>query len=39
MTPDFPGMASTNEEGYSSMFVNYGDDSGDQRSLGKYHTS
>ncbi|XP_028288785.1 Golgi reassembly-stacking protein 1-like [Parambassis ranga] len=33
MTPDLPGMASTNEEGHSSMFVNYGDDSGDQRSL------
>lgn len=32
-TPDSSDMASTNDEGHSSMFVNYGDDSGDQHSL------
>lgn len=33
MTPDSSDVASTNDEGHSSMFVNYGDDSGDQCSL------
>lgn len=33
MTPDSSDVASTNDEGHSSMFVHYGDDSGDQRSL------
>ena len=36
MTPDLSDMVSTNDIGQSSMFANYGDDSGDQCSLGKY---
>lgn len=35
-TSDLSATVSTNEEGSSSMFANYGDDSGDQSSLGKY---
>lgn len=35
MTPDLD-MDSTHDVGQSSMFANYGDESGDQRSLGKY---
>lgn len=37
MTPDLSDMVSANDIGQSSMFANYGDDSGDQCSLGKYH--
>ncbi|XP_036935659.1 Golgi reassembly-stacking protein 1-like [Acanthopagrus latus] len=33
MTPDLSDMVSTNDIGQSSMFANYGDDSGDQCSL------
>ncbi|XP_070784179.1 Golgi reassembly-stacking protein 2-like [Enoplosus armatus] len=33
MTPDLSDMVSTNDMGQSSMFANYGDDSGDQCSL------
>ncbi|TDG97267.1 hypothetical protein EPR50_G00224990 [Perca flavescens] len=33
MTPDLSDMVSTNDMGQSSMFVNYGDDSGDQCSF------
>lgn len=33
MTPDLSDIVSANDEG--SLFANYGDDSGDQRSLGK----
>ncbi len=36
MTPDLSDMVSTNDIGQSSMLANYGDDSGDQCSLGKY---
>ncbi len=36
MMPDLSDMVSTNDMGQSSMFANYGDDSGDQYSLGKY---
>lgn len=36
MTPDLSDMVSTSDMGQSSMFANYGDDSGDQCSLGKY---
>lgn len=36
MTPDLSDMVSANDMGQSSMFANYGDDSGDQCSLGKY---
>ncbi|KAM7369863.1 hypothetical protein PAMP_011153 [Pampus punctatissimus] len=32
-TPDLSDMVSTNDMGHSSMFANYGDDSGDQYSL------
>lgn len=35
MTPDLSDMASANDIGQSSMFANYGDDSGDQCTLGK----
>ncbi|CAI5673105.1 unnamed protein product [Oreochromis niloticus] len=34
-TSDLSATVSTNEEGHSSMFANYGDDSGDQGSLEK----
>ncbi|XP_070709115.1 Golgi reassembly-stacking protein 1-like isoform X2 [Pempheris klunzingeri] len=33
MTPDLSGMVSSNDMGQSSMFANYGDDSGDQCSF------
>ncbi|XP_044032552.1 Golgi reassembly-stacking protein 2-like isoform X2 [Siniperca chuatsi] len=33
LTPDLSDMVSTNDMGQSSMFANYGDDSGDQCSL------
>ncbi|KAM9337184.1 Golgi reassembly-stacking protein 1-like [Symphorus nematophorus] len=33
MTPDLSDMVSANDNGQSSMFANYGDDSGDQCSL------
>uniref|UniRef100_A0A3B5B6I8 Golgi reassembly-stacking protein 1-like n=1 Tax=Stegastes partitus TaxID=144197 RepID=A0A3B5B6I8_9TELE len=36
MTSDLSDAVSTNGEGHTSMFANYGDDSGDQCSLGKY---
>uniref|UniRef100_A0A4W6D962 Golgi reassembly stacking protein 1 n=1 Tax=Lates calcarifer TaxID=8187 RepID=A0A4W6D962_LATCA len=36
MTPDLSDMVSTSDMGQSSMCANYGDDSGDQCSLGKY---
>lgn len=36
ITPDLSDMVSTSDMGHSSMFANYGDDSGDQCSLGEY---
>lgn len=38
-TPDLSDMVSSNDAAQTSMHANYGDDTGDQCSLGKYlHT-